>query len=217
MSANKYLKIAIIVLFILVAANLIYLDVNLFSNKDSLTIKTIEKETKTIVEKQLKEETNEKKDNTCSDSCILKIQEATSSGKKEVTSPASSFQSQTSVTKEYFIPLGSGSLASKDWTDVSGVQVVIDSLRYGNIKSVVFEPSVHIPTGNETAYIRLYNVTDKHPVWFSEVSIDGGTPQLLFSQPITLDSGVKTYQVQMKTSLNYPAVIDQARIHILSY
>ena len=76
---------------------------------------------------------------------------------------------------------------------------------------------MRIPTGNEVAYARLFNVTDKHPVWFSEVSLEGGTPQLLISQPVAFDSGRKLYQVQMKTSLKYTAILDQARLHITTY
>ena len=64
--------------------------------------------------------------------------------------------------------------------------------------------------------MRLYNVTDKHPVWFSDVSLEGGTPALLISKPITLDSGNKTYQVQMKTSLKFQAFLDQSRLHIIT-
>lgn len=220
MSVHNFSKIATITLIVTITANLIYLDIALFSKKSAVETKTIEKETKTIIEEQLKEESNEKKDLSCSDACISKIYEATSSGKNipaQLKTQSSASVSQTSQVKEYFVPLGSGSYTGADWGDVAGVQAVIDSNRYGSIKSVVFEPSIHIPTGNETAYIRLFNATDKHPVWFSEVSLSGGTPQLLFSQPISFDSGVKTYQVQMKTSLNYPAVLDQARIHITTY
>ncbi|MCL5069288.1 MAG: hypothetical protein M1308_00050 [Actinobacteria bacterium] len=122
-----------------------------------------------------------------------------------------------SSVKEFFIPFGSGSNSTDDWADVSGLQVYVDSLQYSQIKKIVFEASVHIPTGNEKAYVRLFNKTDQHPVWFSEVSMEGGAPQLLISNPITLDSGNKLYQVQMKTSLKYQAILDQSRIHITIY
>lgn len=120
-----------------------------------------------------------------------------------------------SQVKELFIPFGSGTNATDDWADVGALRVSVDSSQYKNIKSAIFEASVRIPTGNETAYVRLFNVTDKHPVWFSDVSLDGGTPQFLTSQPIILDPGVKTYQVQMKTSLKSQAVLDEARLHII--
>lgn len=119
-----------------------------------------------------------------------------------------------SQVKEFFIHLGSGSGSTEDWTDVSGVEAYIDSTKYGRIKEVIFEASVNIPTGNQVVYIRLYNITDKHPVWFSEVSHEGGGSILLISKPITLDSGSKLYRVQMKTSLKYLANLSSARVKI---
>lgn len=121
------------------------------------------------------------------------------------------------TAQEYFVPLGTGSTSASDWTDVVGMQANIDSTLYKKIKSVVLEATISIPTGNETAYLKLFNQTDKHPVWFSDVSVTGGTTQLVVSSPITLDSGSKTYQIQAKTSLSYPANINQARIHIITY
>jgi hypothetical protein len=121
----------------------------------------------------------------------------------------------TTQVKEYFIPFGSGQSSAGDWQDVTGLQTYIDSANYPNIKSVVFEASLHIPTGNESASVRLFNESEKHPVWFSEVSVAGGDPLFLISQPITLSSGNALYQVQMKTQLQYQAVLDQARIHII--
>ena len=110
---------------------------------------------------------------------------------------------------------GGGSNSTDDWTDVAGLQVEADSTKYGDIKSVVFEAKVNTTTGNQIAYVRLFNVTDKHPVWFSDVSIDGGSTKLLVSKPITLDSGNKLYQVQMKTSLKHQANLISSRLHII--
>ncbi len=121
---------------------------------------------------------------------------------------------QPPAVKEYFVPFGSGEGNAADWTNVTGLQTYIDSSQYPALKQVVFEASVHIPTGNEWASVRLFNVTDQHPVWFSDVTLSGGKPLLLISSPITLDSGNKLYQVQLKTQLQYPAILDQARIHI---
>lgn len=155
----------------------------------------------------------------CSSDCLEKIFEATQSMKPIfVTSPpALSQSSPVTFVKEYYVPLGSGSGNSSDFADVSGAAANIDNTEYSNIKTVTFEASVSIPTGNETVYVRLYNATDKHPVWFSDVSLSGGLPQLLISSPITLDTGNKLYQVQMKTSLSYQAVLAQSRVHIVTY
>lgn len=155
----------------------------------------------------------------CPKACIDEIKTAT--GLLQTTKPTAKITEATSQTastqsniKEFYIPFGIGSSAAEDWTDIAGMQASIDSTKYPSIKSVVFEATIRIPTGNQVAFVRLYNATDKHPVWFSDVSVEGGTTQLVTSKPITLDSGNKVYQVQMKTSLKYQAFLDQARLHI---
>lgn len=157
----------------------------------------------------------------CPQKCMKAIEESASTLKITLPVQPTITTTPTQITnnqvKEFFIPFGSGTSTAKDWQDVSGLQASVDSGAYGRIKRVTFEASVFIPTGNETAWVRLFNATDGHPVWSSDVSIDGGIAKLLTSQPITLDSGTKTYHVQMKTSLEYPANINQARIHILTY
>jgi hypothetical protein len=128
-----------------------------------------------------------------------------------------SVASQTvSGAEEYYITLGTGTVTSNTWVDVGGASAYIDSSKYENIQTVTFEASVVIPTGNQTAYVQLYNATAQHPVWFSQVSLQGGQPQLLISQPITLDPGSNLYQVQMMTQLQYPAVLTQSRVHIIT-
>jgi len=168
--------------------------------------------------------------NICPASCLSEIDNATKSAALLVgdtakptptstTVPPTPTQTQTqtsSSVKEFFVPFGSGSNSSDDWQDIGGLKATLDPSNYGSIKTVTFEATVRIPTGNETAYVRLYNASDKHPVWFSEVFLEGGTPQLLISKPITLDSGNKTYQVQMKTSLKFQAFLDQSRLHIIT-
>lgn len=163
----------------------------------------------------------------CSSACVTKINEAvssltnilptlTSSSSPTPTKTPPVFSgSSSSVAKEYYVPFGSGSGSSSDWQDVPGLQAYVDSTAYQNIKQVVFEASLHIPTGNETASVRLYNATDGHPVWNSEVNFNGNTLSVfLSSQPVSLDIGNKLYKVQMKTQLQYPAILDQSRLHI---
>jgi hypothetical protein len=122
-----------------------------------------------------------------------------------------------SSVSEFFVPFGSGSGDATDWRDVPGLSATLDTANYGQNKTVTFEVSLRIPTGNEIVYARLFNVTDKHPVWFSDVSLEGGTPGLVVSQPVTLDAGNKTYQVQLKTSLGFLSFIDQSRLHIVTH
>lgn len=118
-----------------------------------------------------------------------------------------------SAVKEYFVTLGSGSSQASDWTDVPGLTAQIDFGSYTGIKEIHFEASVGIPTANETASVRLFNVTDKHPVWYSEITLVNG--QFVSSNPIIYDTGSKLYQVQMKTSLQFMANLIQSRIHVI--
>jgi hypothetical protein len=163
--------------------------------------------------------------NICPQSCVTQINQALASNKPVVLSPTATpistvsplSQTTTSSVKEYYVPFGSGSGSSSDWQDVPGLSAGVDSSAYGNIKSVVFEASLHIPTGNETAGVRLYNATDNHPVWNSELDFNGNSNSvLLVSSNLTLDSGNKVYKVQIKTQLQYQAILDQSRLHLTS-
>lgn len=211
---NKFLssKNAFKIFVFLVLLNLLFLDFVLVNGQKVQ-----------VIEKRIPMSTIS---STCPASCLSEISNATKSATLPIR-PTSIFTptptvktvSQTqnsSSVKEFFVPFGTGSSSSDDWQDISGLKATLDPVNYGNIKTVAFEATIRIPTGNETAYVRLYNATDKHPVWFSDVSLEGGVPQLLISKPIALDSGNKTYQVQMKTSLKYPAYLDQSRLHIIT-
>lgn len=116
------------------------------------------------------------------------------------------------AVKEYFVSFGGGANQTDDWVDVPGATAEIDFGKYSDIKEIKFEASVSIPTANETAYVRLFNKTDKHPVWYSDISLTDG--QFGSSQPIIYDRGSKLYQVQMKTSLKFLANLVQSRVHI---
>lgn len=122
----------------------------------------------------------------------------------------------TPGVREVYIPLGSGSVANDEWANVPGATAYVDTSNYATIKSVTLEVSVRIPASSQYVYVRLYNVTDKHPVWGSDMSTYEAT-KLLVSPAITLDSGNKLYQLQMKTQLKEASgVVDQAKLHILT-
>lgn len=149
-------------------------------------------------------------------SCVDLIRQATSSVAKQTTSSNISAALQSVSAKEYYVTFGSGQTGNDQYEDVPGLTAYIDSTKYGKIKSVTFEATIRIPTANGRIYVQLFNATDQHPVWFSEVSAEGTTSQLITSPPITLDSGNKLYKVQAKTTLKYSSLIDQARIHIIT-
>jgi len=127
--------------------------------------------------------------------------------------PAQTFVPRT--VKDYYISLGSGASDANTWTDVPGVQAVIDFGQYPHVKEIHFEISLYIPTANEWVSVRLYNETDKHPVWNSQVTTDPATTAYLTSPALSYDTGAKLYQVQMETQLQAPTTLVQSRIHII--
>jgi len=141
------------------------------------------------------------------------IQTPTSAPAVQMYQPQNSSQPQAS---EYFIALGSGTSESGDWEDVPGLEASVDFGKYPNIKEIRFEASVSVPTANEAVSVRLFNKTDQHPVWNSEITMDGGASSYLVSSPLIYDKGAKTYGVQMKTQLKFAANLTQSRIHIVS-
>lgn len=187
-----------------ILVNLIVLDVIIFSPKQKLTTYSLPSQT------------------GCGEECRQEIQESVQAAVSALP-PASptiiqkttTTRSQASSVKEYFIPLGSGSTQNNQWEDIPGVEAYIDTNSYAQIQTVYFEVSMGIPTKNGVVSARLYNVTDKHPVWFSEVSTDSDTSKLVATQ-IKLDPGNKQYRVQMKTTLSYTSVLDFARVKIIT-
>jgi len=123
-------------------------------------------------------------------------------------------QQKENTVKEFFVPLGTGSITATDWTDVPGVKAEVNSNSYGSIKQVFFEASMHVPNANQIVEVRLYNETDKYVVDNSIFLYPSGTTENFRIASIQLGSGSKTYKVQMKTQLGHTAILDQARIHI---
>jgi hypothetical protein len=157
----------------------------------------------------------------CPISCLKEItnikrvvSRITPSAKREVKETETKVSTETSI-KEYSIFLGSGSTKSDSWEDIDGLNAYIDSNNYKDIKSVVFEASLRIPTANGTVYARVYNKTDGQAIWSSEISTTSDKSTFLRSGNINLGNGNKLYQVQMKTTMKFESLIDSARLKIV--
>lgn len=163
-----------------------------------------------------REESTQKGDEICPLACRELL---TSLAPKPTTitqaTPSATPTLLTVSTREMYIPLGSSSTKATNWTDATGAEAYIDTNNFGVVKSAIFEASLRIPTANGKVSARLYNVTDQHPVWFSEVSTISSTGVLLNSNPITLDQGNRLYRVQLKTDLGYDSYLDFARIKLI--
>ncbi len=117
---------------------------------------------------------------------------------------------------ETYVPLGSGRTSQDQWEDIKGIEGYINTESYPPMTNVYFEVALRIPTKNGRVSARLYNVTDNHPVWNSEVSTENETSTFIGSRSLQLDSGNKLYRVQLKTSLKYESILDFSRIKIIT-
>lgn len=118
------------------------------------------------------------------------------------------------TAREYSIILGQGSSDSKEWEDVPGVNAYINTNNYSNISAVIFEVALRIPTANDEVYARLYNATDKTAIYSSELTTNNKDSTILQANDISLSSGNKLYQLQMKTRFGRESLADSARIKI---
>ena len=200
-------KVFVIVFFLLIA-NLIALDLWVGSNLLRLNKELNKTKLASIPTSQTTSQSCPKNCLTALDDKISQLNLAT----KEASTQ------QANRVQDFYVPLGSGTVSSDEWTDVPGIKATVDTAKYGRIKKVVFEATTHVPNANEFLYVRLYNESDNHPVWDSELYFPSGTIQyFLVSPAIKLDPGINIYKVQMKTQLKFPANLDQARIHITTF
>lgn len=148
----------------------------------------------------------------CPASCVGLITVATISARQPViySTPTTT---TTTATGEYFVPLGSGSVApGGDFTNVESAQATFDAGKYGSIKQAYFE--VFMRTDNGTVQARLLDSATPAIFFSSQLATSNKTSSLQ-SAAITLSSGTRTYKVQMKSDLA-TGVLDQARIRIVT-
>lgn len=206
----KTIKVLLIIIIIIIFVNVLILNWYLFLREKPKEETITPLATQKIAEK-LSTDTN------CPEQCLSLINEATSS--LQIPAPQivkeTKYETVQSGGKEVVIPLGVGSTTSVNYVDLEGIEAYIDSSKYPNYKEVYFEASLRIPSGNGRATAQLYNVSDKHPVWFSEISLEGSTGKMLISPKINLDNGNKLYRVQIKSSMSAVVYLDNARIRIV--
>lgn len=213
------MKIALVIVLLLLLSNVLFLNYKVFVEiKDGKTSKNDTFPTVTDASPSAEGINQPSKimDSCYPFSCIDLIREATASLTPKSTTVRAAKSPSASAGKEFYISFGTGQTLNDQWEDVPGLSAYIDSTKYGKIKTTTFEASLRIPTANGRVYAQLFNNTDAHAVWFSEVSAEGDKSKLVVSSPITLDPGNKLYKVQMKTSLKYTSILDQARVHIIS-
>jgi uncharacterized protein YxeA len=207
----------VVLLFLVIITNLIWIDIKLF-NHESL-LKSLQHSTTNTqlftdipntnsnnseVIKFISDEIKNATASLTSDVNLL----------KQVKPTNNVVQNNTSQVKEYYLPLGVGSTNATVWTDIPGAEVYISPNNYGKIKEMYFESTIRIPTGNGRAYARLLNVTDNVGLIESEVYRDGLLTGIISSGKVPVPTTTKLYRVQMKSSMGTEIILDSARIKL---
>lgn len=118
--------------------------------------------------------------------------------------------------KEIFIPLGSGLAGTNSFSDISGSDVTVDFSKYSDIDYMVFEASIWVLYGNGRAYGQVKNVTDKNPLFESQISSNSSSGEVKTSGRLLISSGVKTFRMMAKTDLtDFPAHLENGRLKIV--
>lgn len=207
--------IVIIFLLTIITINLFLLDLKVFAPANNIQISDITSVATPILSPTANPNEILPQNLICPNSCLSIIQQATSSASQgssqEVLSQKASGQS-----REFYIPLGSGSTTKSDWDDITGTETLINPANYGNIKEMYFIASLRNPTQNGQVEAQLYNVTDKHLVWDSHTKMVGPVSQTITSNRIYLDNGAKLYRVQLRSTLQFQAFLDNAKIRIIT-
>jgi hypothetical protein len=200
---HRFTEYGPLVIVILLAVNVLFLNIFIITR-----LKPVEKQEISTVATPA--------GTVCDESCRKAITtRVLESLPTQQATPAESVQTTGDQVREYIIPLGGGSTSSTTYTDMSGVEAYIDTANYPSIQKVVFEVYLTIPIANGFAYAKLFNVTDKHDVWFSEVSME--TNQVIRKEAtIQLVPGKKLYRVMMKSTMAAEAKLINARIRILA-
>ena len=213
MKSESYTHIVITLLLFVIAGNLLILDLKVFSQKtnsplnNAISISPTSSPLSPIADNL-----------SCPQSCLTLISQTakTPTSAPSINTTIITTSSTEPTERELYIPLGSGATAKSDWDDLTTTDTLIDTSKYGTIKEAYFNVILKNPSKTGDAQARLYNVTDKHPVWNSEVRMDSLSEKQLASPKISLDTGSKLYRVQATSGLSAQITIDNAKLRLIT-
>jgi hypothetical protein len=127
-------------------------------------------------------------------------------------------QAPTSKTRHvgYFPIPGSGSQLAYDWYTLPSTDFYFDPADFPGLKEIFFEANIHLLNGNGTAFVRLFDTTNKFIVQNSQIQTSNQTSTAVVSQPVTFHSGKSLIKVQVKSLTADTAIFDSGRLKIIS-
>lgn len=206
-----FTHLIIVFLLVAIAANLLILDIKVFSLKDVVQVSQMATKATPTPLHTSQVDTSQ----PCPGSCLNIIEQATKSSPTTIGAVQQLVSAPAKAVGEFFIPLGTGSTNNSSWDDLIATETIIDPSKYGSITEAYVSFALRNPTKNGQVEAQLYNVTDNHPVWGSSV-VATDKEQTISSGKITLSAGAKLYRVQLKSTLSFPVYLDGAKIRIIT-
>lgn len=199
---NTLIQTGLIVISLILAINMIILNLVVVNKKTAANL-VIASETTT------QESADQYCDQVCQDSIMATLlQRLPTPDTKIIETVLQPIRGSSEIY------LGQAEINSQTWIAVPGTKVTIDTNMTGTSQALVTY-TVSIPTANGTVEAKLVNLTDQHDVWNSQVT--GETDRVsILEKTITLSPGSNQYQLYMRTSMPYQAILHSARIRFLS-
>lgn len=119
-------------------------------------------------------------------------------------------------TKVFYIPLISEATVNySDWTDIIPSDFYFDLSDYPGAKGVRFEVYLKSKHQAGTVFIRLYDVSNKRAVDYSDLSSDSETFELKRSSDMSIWQGNNLYRIQAKTLNGIEGFLKEAKLKII--
>ena len=155
----------------------------------------------------------------CPAACTALIKEATASvvfpTPYPQPTPVTVTTTQPSTPQVFYIPIGGGTTEKKEWTEIPGAEVTIDTADYPGKRTVTWEAALKVLSGNGRTYGRLKNMSSKLSITESQISASADPAVQVVSDPFSLAGGKVTYRVEMYTTTGYRATMESGRIKIM--
>jgi len=122
----------------------------------------------------------------------------------------------TGQQKVSYIPLiAETTINSADWTDISPSDFYFNLTDYGGAKSVRFEVYLKSLHQAGRVYVRLYDITNKRAVDYSDLSSLTETYELQRSSDLTIWRGNNLYRLQGKVLSGIEGYLKDAKLKII--
>lgn len=118
----------------------------------------------------------------------------------------------TGKIRETFLPMGGGSTDNRDWTNMTGAQIMFDPSKFGKIVSVRFEAAGYTIGGE--VHARLIDVTHNTIYYNTELMFNTNSPTWKRSAKFSIPSSPVTFQVQLLSTSGEMANLQDSRLVI---